>query len=81
MKRGFYVESNHGFRSKKANSFSPGGIEPRQERRRAHGCKEGGEMKIIKFSVNIDKFTGFIDKFLKRNCLITDCYKRVNTQA
>ena len=43
MKRGFYVESNHGFRSKKANSFSPGGIEPRQERRRAHASKEEGE--------------------------------------
>ena len=35
-------------------------------------------MKIIKFSVKFDKFTGFIDKFLKRNYLVTDCNKRVN---
>ena len=71
------MEPNHGSRAKKANSFSPGGIEPRQERRRAHGYKEGGEMKIIKFSVNIDKFTGLFDKFLKTIRIATHCNKKV----
>ena len=67
------MEPNHGSRAKKANSFSPGGIEPRQERRRAHGYKEGGEMKIIKFSINIDKFPTKFDKFLKKIISVTNC--------
>ena len=30
-------------------------------------------IKIMIFSINIDKFTGFFDKFLKNNVQINDC--------
>ncbi len=33
-------------------------------------------MKIIKFSVNIDKFTGLFDKFLKTIRIATHCNKK-----
>ena len=55
------------------DSRSPAGFRRPKEMGRAHGCKDNAEMKIILFSVNIDKFTGFFDKFLKGACLATDC--------
>ena len=35
------------------------------------------KMKIIIFSIKLDKFTGFFDKFPKGDSLVTDCNKRV----
>ena len=55
------------------DSRSPAGFRRPKEMGRAHGCKDNAEMKIILFPVNIDKFTGFFDKFLKGACLATDC--------
>ena len=34
------------------------------------------EMKIMIFSINIDKFTGFFDKFLKNLYLVIDCNQK-----
>ena len=37
------------------------------ERSGTRGFQDNGKMEIIQFSVNIDKFTGFFDKYLKTN--------------
>ena len=42
-------------------------FEYRGERIHADGFEDGADMKIIQFPVNIDKFTGFFDKYLKTN--------------
>ena len=55
------------------DSRSPAGFRRPKEMGRAQEGKAGAEMKIIIFPVNIDKFTGFFDKFLKGACLATDC--------
>ena len=34
------------------------------------------EMKIMIFSINMDKFTMFFDKFLKNNVRINDCNQK-----
>ena len=78
---GVFMDSNHGPGAKAAVSSPPahgatGEFVARRERRRAHGCKKGGEMKIILFPVKLDKFTGLFDKLLKAVCLATDCNHR-----
>ena len=37
------------------------------------GLRNGTEMQIIIFPVNIDKFTGFFNKFLKNASLASHC--------
>ena len=53
------------------NSPLQGGFFP--PGRRADGTGMDEEMKIIIFSIKLDKFTGFFDKFLKGIRLVTDC--------
>ena len=38
-----------------------------------NGFRSGTEMKIMIFSIKLDKFTGFFDKFLKIYSIVTDC--------
>ena len=49
-----------------ARAWPPGGAAPMNP-------ELTKEMKIVQFPVNIDKFTGYFDKFLKNNLLINDC--------
>ena len=54
------------------DSRSPAGFRRPKEMGRAHEGKAGAEMEIIQFPVNIDKFTGFFDKFPNGFFLATD---------
>ncbi|MCY3824722.1 MAG: hypothetical protein OXG62_12730 [Nitrospinae bacterium] len=45
----------------------------RGKRNCAHVFKDGGEMKIIIFSIKFAKFTGFFDKFLKIILPVNNC--------
>ena len=47
------------------NLASSLGFDHREQGRRDHGLKVTKKMKIIQFPVNIDKLTGFFDKYLK----------------
>ena len=77
----FLMAINDGSQAKAAVSSpsahgAPVGIVARRERSRGHGSNEGAEIKIIQFPVNIDKFTGFFDKFLKSVFLVTGCNQK-----
>ncbi len=41
-----------------------------------NGFGSGTEMKIMIFPVKFDKFTGFFNKFPKRNTLVTGCNQK-----
>ncbi len=40
------------------------------------GSRTTAIMKVMIFSINTDKFTGFFDKFLKNNVQINDCNQK-----
>ena len=69
---GFPMATNDGSRTKKANSSSPDGIEPREVGRRAHGFRNEGNANNPIF----DKFPTKFDKFLKNNIPVSSCYKK-----
>ena len=66
------MATNDGSRTKKANSSSPDGIEPREVGRRAHGFRNEGNANNPIF----DKFPTKFDKFLKNNIPVSSCYKK-----
>ena len=45
-------------------------------KRNENGFRDGMKIKIMIFSINSDKLTGFFDKFLKISDYATDCNKR-----
>ena len=45
-------------------------------RRYENGFRNDMEMKIMIFSIKLDKFTGFFDKFLKNDVHIKHCNKK-----
>ena len=69
------MATNDGSRTKKANSSSPDGIEPREVGRRAHGFRNEGNANNPIF----DKFPTKFDKFLKNNIPVSSCYKKKKT--
>ena len=74
---GFLMGSGEGLRMKTANPPTP--LIRGAFSRRGGALMERGwtmKMKIILFSENIDKFTGFFDKFLKNNIQINDCNQK-----
>ena len=63
-----YSEEHGQFASclcKSVNLLTSPRFDYRKERNHADGFEDDMEMKIMIFSINMDKFTGFFDKFLK----------------
>ena len=73
--RGFPMKANEGSNAEAASS-SPRAESNRAGRGVAPPEQEQREMEIMIFSIKLDKFTGFFDKFLKIYCLLIDFYSK-----